>query len=72
MFTEGRTQNVSLNKAIEHGKERRKPYRGAERYFRSCRNHGGCPWCKANRTWKFRDKHPEEPELDTDPEDDNL
>lgn len=61
---------MSLNKAIEHGKERRKPYRGAKVYFLSCRNHGGCPWCEGNRTWKFRDKHPHE--LGKDLEDDNF
>ena len=49
---------MSLDKAIEHGKERRKPYRGGKLYFRSCRNHGDCPWCERNRRFKFRDKHP--------------
>lgn len=49
---------MSLDKAIEHGKEHRKPYRGAKAYFRSCRNHGGCPWCERNRKHKFRDKRP--------------
>lgn len=53
---------MSLDKAIEHGKEHRKPYRGAKAYFRSCRNHGGCPWCEANRKHKFRDKRPPQDE----------
>lgn len=44
---------MSLDKAIEHGKEKRKPYR---------RNHGGCPWCAENRKHKFRDKRPPEKE----------
>lgn len=53
---------MSLDKAIEHGKEKRKPYRGAQLYFKSCRNHGNCPWCKRNRKFKFRDKRPPEKE----------
>ena len=53
---------MSLDKAIEHGKERRKPYRGSKEIDRSCRNHGGCLWCEANRKFKFRDKHPAVPE----------
>lgn len=32
------------------GKERRKPYRGGKAIDRTCRNHGGCPACLANRT----------------------
>lgn len=38
-----------LNKAIEHGKEKRKTYRGAKAIDCSCRNHGTCEWCKSNR-----------------------
>ena len=51
---------MSLDKAIEHGKEHRKPYRGNETYSGACRNHGGCEWCLENRLHKFRDKHPPE------------
>lgn len=48
---------MSLEKAIEHGKEHRKPYRGAKAIDRTCRNHGSCEWCKGNRTYKYeRDK----------------
>ena len=50
---------MSLDKAIEHGKEKRKPYRGAKAIDYTCRNHGGCPWCEQNRQFKFRDKHPQ-------------
>ena len=53
---------MSLDKAVAHGKEHRKPYTGSQKYFSSCRNHGGCPWCEANRRHKFRDKHPKEEE----------
>jgi hypothetical protein len=28
----------------------RKPYTGSKRFDRTCRNHGGCPWCERNRT----------------------
>lgn len=45
---------MSLNKAIEHHKEHRKPYRGAKSFDVCCRNHGGCPWCLENRTHKYK------------------
>ena len=48
-----------LDKAIEHGKEKRKPYRGAKAIDRTCRNHGTCTWCENNKKHKFRDKHPQ-------------
>lgn len=54
---------MSLDKAIKHGKERRKPYRGAKATDCTCRNHGSCPWCRQNRLFKFRDKKPEEKEM---------
>ena len=43
---------MSLRKAIEHGKEHRKPYYGSKDFDRTCRNHGGCPWCEENRKYK--------------------
>lgn len=42
---------MSLNKAIEHGKEYRKPYRKSKKIDPSCRNHGGCSWCEGNRLY---------------------
>ena len=51
---------MSLDKAIQYGKEKRKPYQGSKKYVCSCRNHGSCPWCEENRRHKFRDKHPED------------
>ena len=45
---------MSLDKAIEHGKEWRKPYRKAKAVDRTCRNHGSCEWCRENRTYKNR------------------
>lgn len=41
---------MGLEKAIEHGKEKRKPYKGAKAVDYSCRNHGTCEWCRGNRT----------------------
>lgn len=40
---------MALDKAIAHGKEKRKPYRGSKAIDRTCRNHGGCPACEMNR-----------------------
>lgn len=40
---------MSLDKAIEHGKEHRKPYYGSKAIDRTCRNHGTCEWCRGNR-----------------------
>ena len=38
-----------LDKAIEHGHERRRPYRKSKAFDRACRNHGSCPWCRDDR-----------------------
>ena len=43
---------VSLDKAIESGKEHRRSYRGAKAVDSTCRNHGSCAWCYGNRTHK--------------------
>ena len=43
---------MSLNKAIEHGKEKRKPYNGAKAIDCTCRNHGSCKYCKGNRLYQ--------------------
>lgn len=43
---------MSLNKAIEHNKEHRKPYRGTKAVDCTCRNHGTCDWCKENRLYQ--------------------
>lgn len=50
---------MSLDKAIAHGKEKRKQYRKTKIFDPSCRNHGSCKWCKENRKHKFRDKYTE-------------
>lgn len=56
---------MSMDKAIQHGKEWRKPYRGSKTIDYTCRNHGTCYWCKSNRQFKFRDKKPREKEWQT-------
>lgn len=43
---------MGLEKAIEHGKEKRKPYKGAKAVDCSCRNNGTCEWCRQNRTYR--------------------
>ena len=40
---------MSLDKAIKSGKERRKTYRKEKAVDKTCRNHGGCPYCEGNR-----------------------
>lgn len=40
---------MSLDKAIKHGKERRKPYTGSQSFDHSCRHGGSCGWCRSNR-----------------------
>lgn len=41
---------MSLEKAIEHGKEYRKKYYGSKSFDWTCRNHGSCKYCEENRT----------------------
>ena len=41
---------MSLDKAIQHGKEHRKPYRGAKQIDPWCRNHGGDDRSTSDRT----------------------
>lgn len=43
---------MSLDKAIEHHKEKREPYRGAKACDKSCRNHGSDDWAKDNRLYR--------------------
>lgn len=45
---------MSLKKAITHKKEKRKEYRGSESHDKTCRPHGGCPWCEGNRMHAVR------------------
>lgn len=43
---------MSLDKAIASGKEKRKQYRGAKAYCKTCRNHGSCVYCRNGRLYK--------------------
>lgn len=43
---------MSLDKAIKHGKEKRKPYYGSKAFDSSCRNHGSCGYCEGNRRYQ--------------------
>lgn len=43
---------MSLDKAIAHNKEHRKIYYGTKSIDRTCRNHGSCAYCQANRQYK--------------------
>ncbi len=43
---------MSLDKAINHGKEYRKHYFGSAKHDATCRPNGGCPYCRDNRTHK--------------------
>lgn len=43
---------MSLDKAIEHGKEHRRQYRGSKAIDKTCRNHGDCPVCLGNRFYQ--------------------
>ena len=40
---------MSLDKAIAHGKEHRKPYYRSGKWDRTCRPNGKCAWCRDNR-----------------------
>jgi hypothetical protein len=44
---------MSLYKAIEYGKEKRRAYRKSKAFDTSCRNHGSCDYCKSDRQYKF-------------------
>lgn len=48
---------MGLEKSIEYGKEKRKPFdkqhgNYCKAIYLSCRNNGGCPYCEGNRKHK--------------------
>ena len=47
---------MSLDKAIQHGKEHRKPYYRSGRFDRTCRPNGSCGYCRNNRAHKHKKK----------------
>ena len=50
---------MSLDKAIESGKEKRKPYRGWKAVSQSCRDNT-CPWCAGNLRHKHNRRIPQD------------
>ncbi len=52
------TKDMSLDKAIESGKEWRKPYRGARAWTSGCRPHGNCGHCYGSRMHQRRRNEP--------------
>lgn len=63
---------MSLNKAIEHKHEHRKPYYDSRRWDKSCRCHGKCSYCYSNRMFNTlrhkNDMQEQIKELDLPPE----
>jgi hypothetical protein len=49
---------MSLEKAIEYGKEHREEYRGRKAKSKRCRNHGNCPYCENGRLHKNKRREP--------------
>ena len=47
---------MSLDKAIQHGKEKRKPYYRSGKFDPTCRPNGGCTYCENGRQHKHRKK----------------
>ena len=45
---------MSLDKGIEHGKERRKPYYKSQAVDATCRPGGSCPYCQRGRKHKHK------------------
>lgn len=55
---------MSLDKAIKHGKEKRRQYRGGKAICKSCRNHGGCPHCENGRKHRTEKRKPVQQEIE--------
>ena len=45
---------MSMDKAIESGKEHRKKYYGTKAIDKSCRCHGSCPVCLGHRMYQYK------------------
>jgi len=43
---------MSLDKAIKSGKEKRNPFRRSKAFDKTCRCHGGCPWCVSDKLYQ--------------------
>ena len=48
-ISRGAPISMSLDKAVQHGKEKRVPFRKSKRFDVSCRNHGRCSRCRDDR-----------------------
>jgi len=55
---------MSLYKAIKHGKEKRQHYRHSKSFDKSCRNHGGCPYCENGRAYLAKKRAPASEDID--------
>jgi hypothetical protein len=52
---------MSFDKDYPNRKDHRRPYRrGSKRFDRSCRCHGGCPYCERGRTHGNKRRQPAE------------
>jgi hypothetical protein len=49
---------MSFDNDYPNRKDRRQPYYRSKRFDRSCRNHGGCPYCEGNRTHHNKRREP--------------
>lgn len=45
---------MSLDKAIQYGKEKRNNYYGVKAIDKQCRNHGACPYCRSDCLYKIK------------------
>lgn len=45
---------MSLDKSIAHGKDKRRQYRKSAAFDRTCRPGGSCPYCSRGRQHKNR------------------
>lgn len=45
---------MSLDKAVQHRKEKRRAYRKSKAFDRSCRPGGSCKWCADDRSYHDR------------------
>lgn len=58
---------MALDKAINSGKEKRKPYRDSRKFDVTCRNHNSCSHCSNGRQYQ-KHKALEKSDYDLKPE----
>ena len=54
---------MSFDNKYPNRKDRRKPYRKAKAFDRSCRNHGACPYCESGRKYPDKRRAPADEDL---------